>query len=175
MALTRRVRRQLQIQGFACPTDEEFERLAPWLRFSPVACSAAGAVGTLLASPALLVGLAATAVVGAVTGVHPFDTLYNHGIRRLTRTDSLPRNATPRRFACAVATVWLLATAGAFRSGRDRLGRALGALFVLTSGLNAAYVCVPSMVYRALTGWPADSSPGETGVDERDAVTRPEP
>lgn len=139
------------MQGYACPRTPEFEALVPWLRFSPALCSFVGAVGTATASGPLLTGLAAVAALGALSPVHPFDRLYNRVVRRFTGTDPLPPNGAPRRFACAVAAVWLLVTATAFRRGSRRAGYGLGAAFVATSGLVATtHVCIPSMVYRTV-------------------------
>lgn len=148
--LTPRIRDRLETQGYACSSEREFNRLMPWVRFSPLLCSTIGAIGTFLAAPKLLLWLALSAALGATFQNHPFDQLYNHGIRRLTGTRPLPPTPPPRRFACAIAMVWLVATASSFRRGRKRLGYVLGTLFVVISGLNALYICVPSMIYRVI-------------------------
>ena len=54
------------------------------------------------------------AVLGAVFPVHPFDLIYNHGLRHLTGTTSLPRNGAPTRFACSIASIWVAAIALVF-------------------------------------------------------------
>lgn len=146
----------MKTQGYECTPDPEFEAVVPWLRFSPLLCSVIGAVGTFLAAPIVLFGLAVTAALGAVFPNHPFDLVYNYGLRHLWSRESLPRNRTPRQFACAVATVWLLATAIAFRMDRKYLGYALGTMFVTVSGLNIWYICVPSIVYRLLFRQPVE-------------------
>lgn len=148
--LTPRIRGRLETQGYTCSTESEFDRLMPWVRFSPLLCSTIGAIGTFLAAPKLLLWLALSAALGVIFPNHPFDQLYNHGIRRLTGTRPLPPSPPPRRFACAIAMVWLVATGSSFQRGRKRLGYVLGTLFVVISGLNALYICVPSMVYRAV-------------------------
>lgn len=147
--ITPKVRGRLQMQGYACPNEQAFREVVPWTRFSPALCSTIGAVGTVLASPIILGALVPMAALGAVFPVHPFDLIYNHGIRHMIGTEPLPKNGAPRRFACAVATVWLGATAAAFWMEAMIVGYVLGTLFVAVSGLVATtHICIPSMVYR---------------------------
>jgi hypothetical protein len=103
-------------------------------------------------SPAALWALAATALLGALLPFHPFDLLYNHGARFLTGTRALPHQGPQRRFACAIATAWLLATGWAFHRGADTLGYVLGVPLVLVAALvSITHLCVPSMMYNALS------------------------
>lgn len=115
-SISPRSRRRLRVQGYECPNEQSFRDVIPWTRFSPALCSAIGAIGTILASRGVL------AALGTVFRVHPFDLIYNHGIRYLTGTEPLPENGAPRRFACGVATVWVTVTAAAFWTGAMLLG-----------------------------------------------------
>lgn len=113
----------------------------------------------MTATPVLLAALVPFAALGALLPMHPFDLLYNRVIRRLTGTDPLPRSGAPRRFACVVATVWLPATAVAFRTGATLAGYVLGGLFVAVSGLVVTtHICIPSMVYRAVFRRPVEAT-----------------
>jgi len=151
MALAERVVRRLEMQGFSCSPDPAFRAVVPWLRFSPGLTTVGAAVGTALAAPAVLGALALVTGTCATTSRHPFDLLYDHGVRRVTGTPTLPRNEPPRRFACALATVWLIATAFAFWAGAPVVGYALGALLVVLGGLVATtHFCFGSLVYRAI-------------------------
>lgn len=152
-----RIRKRLRVQGYECPNERAFREAVPWTRFSPALCSATGAVGTILASPLILGALVPFAALGAVFRVHPFDLIYNHGIRHVTVTEPLPKNGVPRRFAYGVATVWLSVTAVAFWWEAVLVGYGLGGLFVAVSGLVATtHFCIPSMVYRKLFRQPVD-------------------
>jgi hypothetical protein len=120
---------------------------------SPALCAVIAVVGTALASPAILWGLMVFAALGAVLTFHPFDLIYNFGIRRLTRSPELPRNGAPRRFACAMASVWLLTTGGLFYADLDVAGYLLGGALVAVAALiTVSHICIPSLVYRALFG-----------------------
>jgi hypothetical protein len=141
--------RRLRTQGF---TDETWTaEVAPWLRLAPALCATFAAAGTAMASPVVLYALAATAFLGTVLPFHPFDLLYNFGIRFLIGKRPLPPNGAPRRFACGIATLWLVATAFLFASGQLTAGYVLGALFVAVAGLvSTTDICIPSMMYAML-------------------------
>jgi hypothetical protein len=59
--------------------------------------------------------------------VHPFDLIYNYGIRHFTGTGPLPRRGVPTRFGCGMGAVLVLITAWAFSAGHMVVGYALGA------------------------------------------------
>lgn len=141
---------RLRVQGFTA--DEAWlAEVAPWLRFSPALCATFAAVGTVTASPAILLALAATALLGAILPFHPFDLLYNYGIRFAVRKRPLPPNGAPRRFACGIAALWLIATALLFANGEATAGYVLGALFVAVAGLvSTTDICIPSMIFAAV-------------------------
>ena len=146
-------RRRLEIQGFVGLEDACLAEVGPWLRLTPGLCTAVIVAGTVLALPALLWALVPIAVFGAVFPRHPFDYIYNYGLRRLTHTRPLPANGTPRRFACGMAAVWIAATALAFTLGVAPIGYAMGGILGAVGLLiSTTHFCIPSLVYRVLTG-----------------------
>ena len=147
--------KRLDVQGFDSVEVRELAEVAPWLRLAFFLCSALAGIGTALASTPILLALVPIAALGALFPVHPFDLIYNLGIRHLTGTGPLPRRRAQNRFACGLATVWLIATILAFESGLTVLGYGLG--FALTGvGLlvGTTDICIPSMIYRAMFGGP---------------------
>jgi hypothetical protein len=154
--LTSRTRRLLDIQGFDTIDTQELARVAPWLRLAFGLCTVLGALGTVLASPTILVMLTLVAVLAAASPVHPFDLIYNYGIRHLTGTAPLPPRGVASRVGCAVGAVFLLVTAWAFSAGHDVAGCALGGALTLVVLLaSTTDICLPSMIYRSIFGWPA--------------------
>lgn len=141
------------LQGW---TGEDLEQAAEtgiWQRLSPALCLTFTIVGTALASPLVLVALAVTALVGALAPGHPFDVLYNHGIRHLLKRPPLPPSRAARRSACAIASMWLVATAIAFWSGAAVAGYVLGgALAGAGAVFTFAGFCIPSFLFNALLG-----------------------
>ena len=146
-------RRRLEIQGFVGLDDKTLCEVGPWLRFTPGACTAIIVVGTALALPLVLWALVPLALLGAVFPRHPFDYLYNFGLRRVTGTGPLQPTGAPRRFACGMASIWIAATAAAFAAGLAPLGYALGGILASVGLLvSTTHFCIPSLVYRLLTG-----------------------
>lgn len=153
MPLSATLRHRLDIQGYACVDDATLAQTQLWLRMSPALCATIAAIGTLLAAPAILWELMIFAALGAFLPFHPFDLIYNFGIRRVTGTPELPRNRAPRRFACGMASVWLFATGVLFAADLDVAGYLLGGALVAVAALiTVSHVCIPSLVYRALFG-----------------------
>jgi len=148
-------RKRIEAQGFLGYSDSFLAYINYPLRLAPAICMTWVAVGTYLASPFALWALMPFAFLGAVLPGHPFDAIYNHGIRHLIGAPALPKYGKPRRFACANMTVWLGVTGWAFSSGWMALGYALGIFEVLIALVNVTTgFCVPSFFYGLLFGKP---------------------
>jgi hypothetical protein len=144
-------RARIEMQGFVGLDDDRLNEVRPWLRLAPALCAGWAAVATVMASPALFWALAPFAALGALRRGHPFDALYNHGLRHLLGTRPLPPYQAPRRFACGVATVWLAVTALAFSGGAETLGYALGGMLVAVALVPVTTdFCIPSFVFRTV-------------------------
>ncbi len=153
--LSTRTRRRLDIQGLEAVADERLCSVTPWHRLAFGLCALLAAAGTATASPVILLVLLPIAVVGAAMPVHPFDLLYNLAIRRITGTGPLPRRGAPTRFACGLASAMLIAIIWAFTTHRPVLGYVLGSTMVAVATLvSTTDICIPSMIYRTLFGWP---------------------
>lgn len=152
-------RRRLEIQGFVDIDEDLLAETAPWLRFPFVLCTILAATGTTLASPLFLWALMPLSAIAAFSSVHPFDLLYNYGLRYFTGTRPLPKRGAPNRFACGLGTVWLFSTGLAFYWGADLLGYVLGAMLTVVGILVSTIdFCIPSLIYRILFGFPPKSA-----------------
>jgi hypothetical protein len=141
----------LEAQGFLGLDDATLTELGPWLRWSPVICTIVMTVGVILQSPAILWGLAAIAFVGALLPFHPFDVIYNYGVRHLTGTRAFPHHGPQRRFACGLASAWLVATGLAFNSGQTTLAFVLSLSLIAVAALvSLTHFCIPSAIYNRL-------------------------
>ena len=148
-------RNRLEAQGFVGLDDATLSDVGPWLRLSPAICMIWAAVGTVLASPAILWSLMPFAALGAVFPWHPFDVIYNYGLRHWLGTPRLPRYRAPRRFACAVATIWLGAAGLAFYLGSPVLGYILGGSLTLAALVPVTTdFCIPSFFWGLIFGKP---------------------
>jgi len=140
------------MQGYGALDDGDRRRLWLVLRFSPALCFAGTAVGVALESPAILFGMAATALVGGfLTPKHPFDYVW-----QLAGGRPVPPSPPPRRFACQIATPWLVSIAVSFLAGADALALGLGIAFLLVAGtVTTTNWCMPSFVYGLLQRRPS--------------------
>jgi hypothetical protein len=139
----------VELQGFTGAPDRDLKSIDIGLRIGPVFCATLAAVGTALGSPVLLLVLSGIALLGAVLEGNPFDVFYNHGLRHALKGPRLPDYRAPRRFACGVASVWLLVTVGLMIFGSMTAGQVMGWIMVGMAGIPVTTgFCVPSFVYR---------------------------
>ena len=147
------VRERIQAQGFCGLDDKTAAQINYALRLSPAICMVWAAVGTALASPTILWTLAPFAALGAILPGHPFDVLYNFGLRRIFGTPMLPCYGARRRFACALTTIMLIAAAGSFQAGMPLAGSILGWSIVASAFVNVSTgFCIPSFIVRIFFG-----------------------
>jgi uncharacterized protein DUF4395 len=147
-------RSSLDLQGFTCLDDETKARANLPLRFTPALCLSATVAGAVLASPVVLGALAAAAGMALLLpGGHPFDYLYNYGVRFWVAQPRLPRNPRPRRFAFIMAIPVLGTSALAFALGAPILGYLLAAIQVAGCLTYVATgFCVASWMHSRLVG-----------------------
>jgi hypothetical protein len=140
-------RRKIEAQGFLCLSNDEVESLNVWLRFTPAITLVWFTAGVWEASPRILFWLAMMTMLGAILTGHPFDVLYNHGIRYIAASPEIPPFSRQRRFAYLLAAVQILGTLTAFYAGYRTVGYAVG---IASIGAGAVYVitgnCAPSLL-----------------------------
>jgi hypothetical protein len=147
------VRENIQAQGFCGLDDKTCAQINYPLRLSPAICMVWAALGTALASPTILWVLAPFAALGATLPGHPFDVFYNHGLRHLLGTPPLPRYGVRRRFACALATIMIIAAAWSFQAGMPMIGYFVGWSLVAAAFVNVSTgFCIPSFIVRIFFG-----------------------
>jgi hypothetical protein len=144
MSLAEWMDRNVATQGY-CLAAEERERLRVGLRFPTGLCLALVVTALVLQSAAGIAVLAGIGLVAGWTSRHPFDHVWNRGVRHLLRAPELPPNPTRRRHAFKLATVWLAAVALLFAAGANTAALALGGVLVAVCGLvTATSFCIPS-------------------------------
>ena len=139
----------LAVQGY-CLTAEESRALRVGLRFPTALCLALVVIGLALQSAVLILALVPIGAVAGWTPRHPFDLVWNHGLRQLGGAPELPPNPTPRRHAFKLATVWLLAVGVLFAVGQATAALVLGVVLVGVCALvTATGFCIPSTLLGA--------------------------
>ena len=149
------MRQRIEAQGFLGLTDLEIRQANPWLRLAPGLCALWIAIAVVNASPIALAMLVPFAFLGGVSDGHPFDVIYNHGIRHLLGLPELPDYQAPRRFACLMATTALTTTAIFFAVGFNAGGYILGGAMTMMATTNVLTgICGPAVLYGRLFGSP---------------------
>jgi hypothetical protein len=149
----------LEVQGY-CLSAEESRALRWGLRFPTALCLAVVVTGLVLQSAALILTLVPIGAVAGWTRRHPFDLIWNHGLRHLSRAPELPPNPRPRRHAFKLATVWLLAVGLLFAFGQATAGLVLGAVLVGVCGVvTTVNFCVPSTLLGIWWRWRGTGAP----------------
>ena len=153
------MRSNLEVQGY-CLSAEQSRALRIGLRFPTVLCLGLAVTGLALESAALILALVPIGAIAGWTQRHPFDLLWNHGVRNLTGAPPLPPNPRPRRHAFKLATVWLLVVGVLFAPGAPTAALSLGVVLVCVCGLvTATNFCIPSTMLGAWWRWREASEP----------------
>ena len=138
------MRSNLSTQGY-CLSDAERRELSVGLRFSTGLCLTLVLVALALESPVMVFALSVIGVIAGFSARHPFDHLWNYGVRHLVGGPPLPPNPTRRRHAFKVATAWLVVVGGLLAAGATIVALALGGLLVAACAtVTATNLCLPS-------------------------------
>jgi hypothetical protein len=151
--------RNLAVQGY-CMSAEESHALRWGLRFSTALCLALVITGLALQSAALIIALVPVGAVAGWAGRHPFDLIWNHGLRHLSGAPELPPNPAPRRHAFKLGTVWLLAVGLLFAFGQPTAALILGAILLPVCALvTVTNFCIPSTLLGIWWRWRGTTPP----------------
>ena len=144
------MRANLTTQGY-CLSDAERRRLAVGLRFSTGLCLSVVVVALALQSPIMVFALSGIGVVASFAARHPFDHLWNHGVRHAFGAPALPANPRRRRDSFKVATVSLALVGALFAAGAATAGLIIGGMLVAACALvTATNLCLPSETFAWL-------------------------
>src|SRR3954451_4492515 len=119
----------LEGQGY-CLTKPESRALHWGLRLPTALCLALVVTGLALQSAVLILALVPIGVVAGWTGRHPFDLIWNRGVRHLSGAPELPPNPRPRRHAFKLGSAWLFAVGVLFAAGQPTAALVLGAVLL---------------------------------------------
>lgn len=142
---------RLKAQGYLNHSDSEISELAFGNRFAFIICSSILALGVIMANVPILATMAVVALGGVILPYHPFDYVYNHVLSGIMNKPKLPPRSKQLKFACVIATVWLLGTIFLFYSGLTVAGYVAGGLlFIVAFIVSTMDFCIPSTIYNFL-------------------------
>jgi hypothetical protein len=149
--ITPACRRRLQTQGYMNFSDDELLAHRFGIRFAYWVCVTAASVGIIAGSAPIILAVATLALVASFPPHHPVDYLYNYVIRHVLKRPKLPPRSNQGRFACGIASVWLVMTAYLFANNEPIIATTVG-LSLVAIGLlvSTTDICIPSMLYNFL-------------------------
>jgi hypothetical protein len=144
-------RKRLEAQGYTGLSDEQLTSYRFGIRFAYGACVALTAIGLLFTSiPILLLSLS-VAFIAVLLPYHPFDYLYNFGLRHVMNRPKLPVRTNQGKFACGIASVWLGVIIYLFAYHQFLWGYVFGSVLLMVGTLvTTTDICIPSMIYNFL-------------------------
>jgi len=141
------MRANLTTQGY-CISDAERRELAVGLRFSTGLCLSLVVVALVIESLVMVFALAGIGLVASFAARHPFDHLWNSGVRHLVGGPPLPPNPRRRRNAFTLATMWLAIVGTLLAVDETTLALVLGGLLVAAcTTVTATNLCLPSEAF----------------------------
>jgi hypothetical protein len=143
---------RLKVQGYDRGfTDEEISEYALGNRFAYQMCTLLFATGLILKSIPVLAIASAIAFLAIVLPYHPFDYLFNSVIRHWFNRRKLPRRSNQAKFACGIASAWLVIIIFLFYHAQFVWGYILGGiLLVIALLVSTIDFCIPSLIYNKL-------------------------
>ena len=134
----------LETQGYRLGYDEA-RALRIGLRFPTALCLALVVTGIVHESALIIAMLVPIGALAGWTARHPFDLIWNRGLRYLARAPELPPNPLRRRHAFKLASVWLAAVAALYAIGAATAALVLGCVLVGVCALvTVTNFCIPS-------------------------------
>jgi len=140
---------RIKVQGYSNYSNTELSALAFGNRFAFILCSTILAIGITTANIPILIGMTIVAFFGIILYYHPFDYIYNHILRSILNKPKLPPRSKQLKFACLIATLWLIATIYLFYSDLFIAGYIVGGLlFAVAFIVSTTDFCIPSKIYN---------------------------
>ena len=145
-------KQRLVAQGFDL-NDDEIVEFNYWLRIAPATCMLWVTTSLALGSTMMVAALVPVALFCFARARHPFDAIYNYGLRYLIGGQKLPVYGAPRRFVCLMASLMVASIAISFGFGFFMVGYVIGISMVAMLLLNVITGnCGPCGIYNRLFG-----------------------
>jgi len=143
--------KRIRAQGYFKCTDLEVSELAFGNRFAYILCSIILIIGVSTASIPILSTMLIIAFLGVILPNHPFDYIYNRILSSPMGKPKLPPRSKQLKFACSIATSFLIATVYLFYSEYTSSGYIVGTILITSAVLvSSTDICIPSIVYNII-------------------------
>ena len=141
----------LRDQGYTVQSNKELSNMAFGIRFPYRLCVIILITAIATQSIALFAAMTVLAFLGVVLPNHPFDYIYNYILSGWMDKPRIPARSVQLKFACSIATSWLVAVDYLLYSGATTAGLIMAAVLVLVAMFPSVIdLCIPSLIYKTL-------------------------
>ena len=145
--------KRLRAQGYNKQCDLKLSNMAFGIRFAYRLCTTIIIVAIIMQSLELFSAMLGIAFLGIILPNHPFDYVYNFTLSKWLNKPQLPARSKQLKFACTIATLWLVTVVYFMSIGNITIALVLaGALAMVASLPSTIDFCVPSVIYNAIFG-----------------------
>jgi hypothetical protein len=156
-------RRRLEAQGYLGFTDAQLYDFKFGIRFAYYLCALLVLSGLIFSRVEVLLTAMVVAFLATLPPYHPFDYLYNYGVRKLLHKPKLPPRTNQGRFACGIATIWLGLIIFMLQTNLHIWAYIAGGVLLFVAGLVSTLdICIPSIIYNYLFKRQGHSHPAIT-------------
>jgi hypothetical protein len=147
---SRRINR-IREQGYFQMSDQHISDLAFGNRFALIVCTSLVTIGVVMANIPILSVMLVVATLGFILPYHPFDYIYNHILAGRMGKPKLPKRSDQLKFACTLATIFILTVIYMFSQGFILLGYIAGGILLsIAITVSSTDFCLPSFIYNRI-------------------------
>lgn len=144
-------RKHLSMQGYTGYSDEELTELKPGIRFAYIGCAKLVSSALFLQQPVFFLLAAAAGGLTLFLPYHPFDYIYNYGVRFFLRKPAVPPRPLASKLACFLVFVWLMGVYYLYTHGDQLLANLLATVLLVQAIIVGMMdVCMPSVLLHRL-------------------------
>ena len=142
---------RIREQGYFQMSDQQVSDISFGNRFAYIICTSIMGAGIVMTNIPILSITLVIAALGFILPYHPFDYIYNHLLAHRLGRPQLPKRSDQLKFACTLATIFLLTIIYMFSQGFMVLGYIFsGILFSIALTVSTTDFCLPSFIYNRI-------------------------
>lgn len=142
---------RIRAQGHHNLNDTQISEISFGNRFAYILCSAILLIGVIDMNFTILIAMLIIAFLAVITPYHPFDYIYNYGIRFIINKPKTPKRSRQLKLACSIATTFIAITIYLFYTSNFTAGYITGACLLFSAILvSTTDICIPSIIYNKI-------------------------
>ena len=140
---------RLREQGYFNQPVSELSQMAFGIRFAYRLCNFFLIIGVATQNLWVLGAMTTVAFSSIVLPYHPFDYIYNHLLSKPMNRPHIPPRSIQLKFACGLATSFILITMYLFAAGHTLAAYIVGGhLIIVATLVGTIDYCIPSVIFN---------------------------